>query len=69
VLALRRRKVRSLAQILTITVVSGVVMSAVIEVFEFPEEIADEILDLGCGALGGFIAGLIAWWWRRRQER
>ena len=68
VLTLRRRKPGSLGQTLLVTVASGVAMSAIIEVFEFPEEIADQIFDLCCGALGGLVSGCIAWWWLRRRN-
>ena len=65
VLALRKRRAASLREVLLVTVVSGIVMSAIVEVFEWPEEIADQVFDLGCGALGGVIAG-IAWWLFRK---
>lgn len=65
VLMLRRRRAASLREVLVVTVVSGIVMSAIVEVFEWPEELADQVFDLGCGALGGLIAG-IAWWLLRK---
>ena len=61
VLALRKRKPASLGGALLVTVVAAVAMSAIVEILEFPEEIGDEIFDLGCGACGGLIAGLVAW--------
>ena len=61
VLAVRRRTAASLVEALLVTVTAGVGMSAVIEIFEFPEELADVVFDLACGALGGLIAGVIAW--------
>ena len=68
-LALRRRKPQTLAQTLLITVVAAVAMSAFIEVLEYPEEIDDQLFDLGCGALGGVAAGLLAWWWPKASHR
>jgi len=67
VLAIRRRKTRTFMQVLATTTLSGVAMSAIIELFELPEELADQVFDLLCGALGGVIFGLIAWWWLRRR--
>lgn len=66
ILALRKRKPTSLLGTLLVTVISGVAMSAVIEIVEFPEELADEIFDLACGALGGVLSGLAAWPFVRR---
>lgn len=67
VLALRKRKPTSLGRTLLVTVVAAVAMSANVEILEFPEEISDEIFDLGCGACGGVIAGLVAWPFVKRQ--
>ena len=67
VLALRKRRAASLRETLVVTVVSGIVMSAIVEVFEWPEEIADQVFDLACGALGGAIAGIM--WWLFRKGR
>jgi hypothetical protein len=66
--ALRRRSTQTTLAVFTVTIVAGVAMSAIIEVFEYPEEIDDVILDLGCGALGGCAAGLLAAWWLRRSR-
>jgi hypothetical protein len=67
VLALRKRRPTSLGETLLVTVVAGIAMSALIELIEYPEEIADEIFDLSCGALGGLIAGALNWWiWARK---
>lgn len=68
VLALRRRKATSLGEILVVTTVAAVAMSAIIEIFELPEELPDQIFDLLCGALGGLVFGFLAWWWRRKQS-
>lgn len=67
VLALWRRKTLSPWQILAVTVLSGMAMSVLVEAFEYPEELSDELFDVACGALGGIISGLLAWWWRRRH--
>jgi hypothetical protein len=61
VVALRRRRAASLKETLIVTVISGVGMSAIVELFEWPEEVADQVFDLACGALGGVVAG-VAWW-------
>jgi hypothetical protein len=63
VLLLRKRRPASLTETLFVTVLGGVGMSAIVEIFEWPEELTDQLFDLGCGALGGVIAG-IAWWIR-----
>lgn len=67
VLAFWRRKALSLWQTLAVTVLSGMAMSTLVEIFEYPEELYDELFDVACGALGGIISGLLAWWWRRRH--
>jgi len=70
VLALRKRKPTSLKETLLVTVVAGVGMSTVIEILEFPfgEAFGSELFDLGCGAVGGLAAGLIAWPWLRQRS-
>ncbi len=69
VLALRKRKPTSLKETLLVTVVAAVGMSTVIEILEFPfgEPFGSELFDLGCGAVGGLTAGLIAWPRLRRR--
>ena len=66
--AARRRKPARLATTLLITVSAGVLMSALIELLEFPEEFGDEIFDLLCGATGGALGGWITWSWCQRQR-
>ncbi|MBC5805404.1 MAG: hypothetical protein DLM53_03050 [Candidatus Eremiobacter antarcticus] len=65
--ALRRRVTQTTLGVFTVTILAAVAMSAIIEAFEFPEEIDDVILDLACGAVGGVMAGLLAVWWLRRS--
>lgn len=67
VLAMRRRKAVTLGQILLVTVTSGVVMSAIVELLQLPEELTNQIFDLACGAVGGLISGFLASWWLRKQ--
>jgi hypothetical protein len=66
VLALRKRRATSLSETLLVTLVAGVGMSTIVEIFEWPEGFGDELFDLACGALGGLAAGSIAWWLRSR---
>jgi hypothetical protein len=68
VLVLRRRRAASLRETLVVTVVSGVGMSAIVELFEWPEEFADQVFDLACGAFGGVIAGIAWWLWRKGRR-
>jgi hypothetical protein len=68
VLVLRRRRAASLRETLVVTVVSSVGMSAIVELFEWPEELADQLLDLGCGALGGLVVGIAWWLWRKGRS-
>ena len=68
VLVLRRRRVASLRETLVVAVVGGVGMSAIVEIFEWPEDVADQVFDLACGALGGVIAGIAWWLWRKGRS-
>lgn len=67
VLAMRRRKITTLRQTLITSMLAATAMSAVIEIFELPEELADQVFDLLCGAAGGLAFGLLTWWWWRSR--
>jgi hypothetical protein len=66
-LVIRKRRPTSLRETLLVTVAAGVGMSTIVEIFEWPEAFGSELFDLGCGAAGGLIAGLLAWWWMKRH--
>ena len=65
VLAVRRRRAASLRETLAVAIVSAVGMSAIVEIFEWPEDVADQVFDLASGALGGVIAAIAWWLWRK----
>lgn len=67
VLALRRRRPSTLNETLLVTVAAGVGVSMIVEILEWPfgEAFGSEIFDLGCGLVGGIVAGLLAWIWLR----
>jgi uncharacterized membrane protein SirB2 len=66
-LAARRRRPETLRETLLVTVLAGVGMSLIVEILEWPEALGSEIFDLACGAVGGVIAGFVAWLWLRRK--
>ena len=68
-LVIRKRRPTSLGETLLVTIAAGIGMSTIVEIFEWPEDLGDELFDLGCGAVGGLVAGLLAWWLRHRDTQ
>jgi heme A synthase len=70
VLWLRKRRPESLKETLLVTVAGGVGMSLIVEIVEAPggEPFNSQLFDLGCGALGGIVAGVV-WWMFRKGRR